>query len=218
LSAAAQFALSDEEVTLLARMAGLPGFPAARAPQLGDAGWVAVGRALAARSILHGGVEPVVADEVAAVLDVVLFAEGALWCNVDHRPGEGEDRAEVLWFAGDAIVRHTLSPSGVHEFALSDRPAIDDLLAAVPAQASPPPAAAQELSESDWQAACADARVTITVHALRGADHASLTVVDSAQHGLCAARADASGAVVLERLDAAGARAQLTAIAGTAGP
>jgi hypothetical protein len=217
LSAAAQFALSDEEVTLLARMAGLPGFPAARALQLGAAGWVAVGRALAARSILHGGAEPVVAAEVAAVLDVVLFAEGALWCNVDHPPGEGEDRAEVLWFAGDAIVRHTLSPSGVHEFAVSDNPAIDDLLAAVPEQTSPQPAASQELSESDWQAARAAARVTITLHALRGTDHASLTLVDCAQHGLCGARVDASGAVVLERLDAEGARARLGALAGSVG-
>jgi hypothetical protein len=217
LSAAAQFALSDEEVTLLARMAGLPGFPAARALQLGDAGWVAVGRALAARSILHGGAEPVVAADVAAVLDVVLFAEGALWCNVDHRPGEGEDRAEVLWFAGDAIVRHTLRPPGVHEFARTDRAAIDDLLAAVPAQASPSPAAPQELSESEWQAACADARMTMTLHALRGPDHASLTLVDSPRHGLCSARAEPSGAVVLQRLDTGDARAQLLALAGTAG-
>jgi hypothetical protein len=123
LTAAEQeLVFSDEQLALLATLAGLPGFPAAVTPELDEAGWEAVAGGLLARGVLRD--EDDYGDEVHdsdAVFGVVLSAPRSLWITIDYAPGAGESRQEILWLHGDVVVRQTRTPDGFHLFTTGDR-------------------------------------------------------------------------------------------------
>jgi hypothetical protein len=127
LTSASGLAFSAAELTLLARMAGVQIFPSTPPPELDDAGWKAVGRGLVARGVVHGTLRRRVDDDVAAVLDVVLFAERSLWLNVNYDPGGGENIAAALLIRDDRVVRHTIDDDDTHHFTLTDLSALDEM-------------------------------------------------------------------------------------------
>jgi hypothetical protein len=75
---------TDEQLVLLARLAGRPGFPGARSPELTDAGWEAVAQGLAARGAIHDDDETAPPRLADVVLGVVLAADRWL-CGPDRR-------------------------------------------------------------------------------------------------------------------------------------
>lgn len=126
MTPASGLSFSAAELTLLARMAGVPNFPSTPPPELDDAGWKAVGRGLVARGVVHGTLHRRVDDDVAPVLDVVLFAQRSLWLNVNYDPGGGKNVAEALLIRDDRVVRHTIDDDDTHHLTLTDLSAIDD--------------------------------------------------------------------------------------------
>ena len=154
--AASGLSFSAAELTLLARMAGVEIFPATPPPELDDAGWKAVGRGLVARGVVHGTLRRRVDDDVAAVLDVVLFAQRSLWLTVNYDPGGGENIAFALWIRDDQAVRHTLDDDDTNHFTLTDLSAIDEaarLAADFPDGWRPPAAEPLTVSEREYRAA-----------------------------------------------------------------
>lgn len=116
-----ELVFTDEQLTLLASMAGEPDFPAAIPAQLDEAGWAAVAQGLVARGILHDDDwlddEPHDSD---AILGVALFATRSLWMTLTYAPGDGDTREEILWFAGETFVRQTRTPEGFHVFTAGE--------------------------------------------------------------------------------------------------
>ncbi|MEA2149640.1 MAG: hypothetical protein QOD69_1470, partial [Solirubrobacteraceae bacterium] len=74
MSPLARLAFSDEELTVLAAMAGEAAFPYARVAQLDDDGWEAVARGLVARGVLREDRSPAEDRTLDAVLGLVLGA------------------------------------------------------------------------------------------------------------------------------------------------
>lgn len=184
MSDAPELAFSEEELTLLARLAGAPYFPGTRLVDLDEEGWLAVARGLVARGVLTADDPPAVAGEVDAVLGVVLRADRSLRMTLVHAAGEGDNGGEVLWLAGSSLVRHVPSWDGVHRFGACDHEAVDELLAAaldireVDSQAGPSQTLggqdftrALELNASDGASAVADTFPAVTgyVEALQDA-------------------------------------------------
>lgn len=245
LEPAQELVFTDEQLTLLAAMAGEPSFPGARPPTLGAAAWQAVAGGLAARG-LPRAVKP---DAIDAVLGVVLFADSSLCSTLLYAPGEGVNRNETLWLRGGAIVRQTTTPDGLHGFRAGAGAAVDDLLAAVldfPTAAGSQPGPPQALTQGEladavgalkvdgapaaaerhpaaagYVEALADARRLVRVEARSRVgedrfDGDELTIVESPRHGLWLARGDSSGdAIMLERVTVASAREQVMALVTT---
>jgi hypothetical protein len=120
-----ELVFTDEQLTLLAIMAGEPAFPGAPAVQLDEAGWAAVAGSLLARGVLHA--EDDDDEEVHdsdAVLGVALFAPRALWITMHFAPGEGTTRQEILWVSGEVAVRHTRTADGFHFFATGEEASV----------------------------------------------------------------------------------------------
>jgi hypothetical protein len=126
---AADLVFTDEQLTMLAALAGEDAFPFAGDPALDDDGWDAVAGGLVARGVLRD--DRTMADDpmLDALLGIVLFADTSLRLTMVYAPGEGDSRHEVLWIQGDALVRQTVSPAGVHRFCGGNRVALDMLLA-----------------------------------------------------------------------------------------
>jgi hypothetical protein len=131
ISTASDLVFTDEQLTLLATLAGEPEFPYTGSPALDDAGWDAVAGGLVARGVLRE--DRTMADDriLDAVLGIVLFADSSLRMTMVYAPGEGDSRHEILWVQGDALVRQTVTPTGIHRFAGGNRVALDMLLAAL---------------------------------------------------------------------------------------
>ena len=125
----AELVFTDEQLTMLAWLAGEDGFPYAGSPELDEAGWDAVAGGLVARGVLRE--DHTMADDpiLDAVLGIVLFADSSLRLTMVYAPGEGDSRHEVLWIQGDALVRQTVTPGGVHRFAGGNRLSLDMLIA-----------------------------------------------------------------------------------------
>lgn len=120
-----ELVFTDEQLTLLAIMAGEPSFPGAPAAQLDEAGWAAVAGSLLARGVLHADDEDdEEVHESDAVLGVALFAPRALWITMNFAPGEGTTRQEILWINGEVAVRHTRTADGFHFFATGDEASV----------------------------------------------------------------------------------------------
>ena len=116
-----ELVFTDEQLALLATLAGRPSFPAAESSELDAAGWEAVAGGLLARGVLQD--EDTYVDDVHdsdAVLGVVLLAPRSLWITIDYAPGEGDSREEILWLDGDVVVRQTRTPDGFHLFTTGD--------------------------------------------------------------------------------------------------
>jgi hypothetical protein len=122
-----ELVFTDEQLTLLATLAGEPGFPGAPAPELDEAGWVAVASGLLARGVLHDDDSDGEVHDSDAVLGIALFAPCSLWISMSYAPGEGSSRQEILWLDGDAVVRQTRTPDGFHFFTTGDRSAVAEL-------------------------------------------------------------------------------------------
>ena len=120
-----ELVFTDEQLTLLAIMAGEPAFPGTPAAQLDEAGWAAVAGSLLARGVLHAEDED---DEQFhdsdAVLGVALFAPRALWITMNFAPGEGATRQEILWVSGAVAVRHTRTADGFNFFATGEEASV----------------------------------------------------------------------------------------------
>ena len=129
MSPLAQLAFGDEQLTMLAATAGEPAFPYARVPQLDDDGWEAVARGLVARGVLRADRSPAEDETLEAVLGLVRGASSSLRMTLVYAPGAGDSRHEVLWLEGDAVVRQTTTPDGVHRFLTGRRETVEDLLA-----------------------------------------------------------------------------------------
>jgi hypothetical protein len=122
LTTVGELVFADEQLVLLATLAGQASFPAAVTPELDEAGWEAVAGGLLARGVLHD--EDTHADDVHdsdAVLGVVLLAPRSLWITIDYAPGQGTSREEILWLDGDVVVRQTRTPDGFHLFTTGER-------------------------------------------------------------------------------------------------
>jgi hypothetical protein len=128
-STVTELVFTDEQLTMLAALAGEEAFPYAGSPDLDDDGWEAVARGLVARGVLRD--DRTMADDriLDALLGIVLSADSCLRMTMVYAPGEGDSRHEVLWVQGDALVRQTVSPAGVHRFAGGNRVTLDMLLA-----------------------------------------------------------------------------------------
>ncbi len=119
---------TNEELTLLANLAGAAYFPCTGSPVLDDATRVAVGRGLIARGVLRDDEPPVAVEVVQALLNTVLHADRSLWLTVRSAGGD-DDRYEVVWLRDGAVARHRPSYDGTHRLLVYDRSAVDDLLA-----------------------------------------------------------------------------------------
>jgi hypothetical protein len=126
-----ELVFTDEQLTLLATLAGEPSFPGAQPPQLDEEGWIAVASGLLARGVLHDDDSDDDVHDSDAVLGIALFARSSLWISMTYAPGEGASRQEILWLDGDAVVRQTRTPDGFHFFTTGDRSAVGELQASV---------------------------------------------------------------------------------------
>ncbi|MEA2149169.1 MAG: hypothetical protein QOD69_999, partial [Solirubrobacteraceae bacterium] len=94
-----------------------------------DDGWEAVARGLVARGVLREDRSPAEDRTLDAVLGLVLGAGSSLRMTFVYARGAGDSRHEVLWMEGDAVVRQTTTPDGVHRFMTGQRETVDELLA-----------------------------------------------------------------------------------------
>lgn len=132
MSASTELSFSDDELTLYARMNDRLRFPYALDEELGDAGWEAVARGLAARGVLQEGPEPALVDDVDAVLRPVLLAERMLRVVLmDARVEGGNDPVARFWRRGNTFVSELRAPGGGRSFTTCDRGAVDIVLAEV---------------------------------------------------------------------------------------
>lgn len=132
MTASTELSFSDDELTLYARMNERLRFPYALDEDLGDAGWEAVARGLAARGVLQEGPAPTLVDDVDAVLRPVLFAERMLRVVLmDARLEGGNDPVARFWRRGDTFVSELRAPDGGRSFTTCDRGAVDVVLAEV---------------------------------------------------------------------------------------
>jgi hypothetical protein len=147
-------ALSDEELGVLWMLAGRPVFGYVPWPELDEPAFGAVARGLAARGFIRDGDPPAMAPDVAALLEVALFADQMLRCTVNHfEPVDPGTRQEVFWRRGESIVRHVPSLSGTHRFSSCDRTTIESLveeLFALPNSARSPTGAQISVSEIEF--------------------------------------------------------------------
>jgi hypothetical protein len=214
-----ELVFTDEQLTLLADLAGLPGFPGASRPRLDDAGWTAVAHGLMARGVIHDD-DPGGAVRLAdAVLGVALHADRWLWITVsDTQDPEAGSGQEILWFKAGVRVRQTVTCNGFHRFSTAT-PA--DLLAemlTLLADAGTPGRPAPQLTPAELEDAVAGAHRVLRFEACRRAGPtrvtgAELTLVESPEYGLCMLDVDPGGAAALAPLTADEARAQLDALA-----
>lgn len=209
-----ELVFSDAELTLVARIAGAPAFPATVAPGLEDAGWQAVTRGLVARGVVQEGpAGPVIAEDVDAVLGVVLFADRSLWATTASGEELGDVRGQVLCFAGETIVRHTLSEDGLRRFGVCDRAAADALPAAVLDMAPQPGARqADPTTDVDEEQLIADARLVTTVQSRIGDRRVAITIIDSPRHGLWLRRDESSVGSHLQPVSREAAHDEVTAL------
>jgi hypothetical protein len=128
---ASEFVFSEAELTFLAELCGKNNFPGAPPPELDDKAWTPVVRGLLARGVVFDTEPAAIADEVAAMLDVVFSSERSLWVDLAYRPGEGENAAWALWVKGNTVVRQTLMTPETHRLVVSDRSELEGLLATV---------------------------------------------------------------------------------------
>jgi hypothetical protein len=222
LSAAPQLVFTDEQLTLLALLAGEPGFPATPAPELDAAAWTAVAQGLVARGLIHDD-EPSVEVRLAdAVLGVALFADRSLSVTSVEPQDEDATRQEILWLKGELAVRQTRSAAGFHHFStgtISEPPELPPDLAAA---GRSPPAPARPLSEAELADELFSARRVISVEAgRRHSDGAvtgeRLTFVESAEHGLLLLGDADDGSAVLEPITPDGARERVASLAASLG-
>jgi hypothetical protein len=218
-----ELVFTDEQLTLLADLAGLPGFPGASRPRLDAAGWAAVAQGLIARGVIHdddpGGAVPL-AD---AVLGGALYADRWLWITVsdtqDPQAGSGQ---EILWLKDGVRVRQTVTSNGFHRFSTATP---RDMLAEVltlPADSGKPAPSVPRLTPEELEDAVAGARRVLRLEACRRAGPtrvtgAELTLIESPEHGLCMLDVEAGGAAALTPLTAAEARAQVDALVDAIG-
>lgn len=198
-----QLVFTDEQLTLLGDLAGEPGFPAARRPQLDRPAWAAVARGLAARGVIHDdepGAEIRLAD---AVLGVALYADRWLWITVNDTQDDTRSGQDILWLAGNVAVRQLATASGFHHFS-SGEPG--DLLATVAefaGAASGQPGAPRTLTEPELERLYADAVRVMTCDCSRRTGEGAvegqmMTLVQTADDGLCLLDTHEDGALVLE--------------------
>ncbi len=210
---------TDEQLTLLGDLAGRPGFPGARRPQLDEAAWVAVGRGLAARGAIHDDDPSAPVRLVDMVLGSVLHADRWLLIALTDSEDEGLAGQEVLWLNGDMRVRQTVTSDGFHRFSTAE---IDELLAAAfelvtPADGKPGPPRALSADELEQILAGASRILRFDVGRRLADDRVeseSLTLVESGEHGLCLLGEDGD-VPMLEPVTLDGARQQIGALAAT---
>lgn len=123
-----EIVFTDDELTVLARMAGEPVFPATHLPEHDDATWAAVARGLVARGAVLDGDPPATAPDVAELLGIVLYAERELFLTIIHAPGEGVNNGQILCRRGAEIVRYTGTEDGVNTFRRCGPEGVDALL------------------------------------------------------------------------------------------
>jgi hypothetical protein len=225
-------ALSDEELGVLWMLAGRPVFGYVPWPELDEPTFGAVARGLAARGFIRDGDPPAMAPDVAALLEVALFADQMLRCTVNHfEPVDPGTRQEVFWRRGESIVRHVPSQSGTHRFGGCDRTAIESVveeLFALPNAAGSPTGTQLSLPETEFVGALecverdgtdasialapelegflralADAHPTTSIE-LRDRDLAGheFSLLDSREHGLWMQSNGADRSVVVQQVSA----------------
>jgi hypothetical protein len=221
-SAPGELVFTDEQLTLLAQLAGYQTFPGARSPQLEDAGWAAVAQGLAARGVIHDDdetAEPRLAD---IVLSLVLAADRWLWIRIagsDEQTAHGD---EILWFKEHVRIRQTVAPSGFHRFSAATA---DELVAGaleLLTQDDVARRAPRALSGADAERTLEDARRITTVECGRRLDGSTveaevLTIATARDGALWLLGADDDGAVTLQPTSHEDARAQVSALAATLG-
>jgi hypothetical protein len=157
VTASTGLSFSDDELTFYARVNGRRRFPNAVDEDLGDAGWEAVARGLAARGVLRDGPEQAFVPELDAVLRPVLLAERMLRVlRMDARVKGGDDPVARLWRHGDRFVSELRAPDGPRSFTPCERDAVDVELAEVleiTAGAQSDPAEPQSVVRKDMTAA-----------------------------------------------------------------
>jgi hypothetical protein len=131
MTVASRFVFSQAELTFLAELCGKGNFPGAPPPVLADKAWTPVVRGLLAAGVVRDSDPPEIADDLAAVLDVVFSSQRSLWVRLAYPVGQDGSAAWALWIKGDAVVRQTLVTPETHELVAGDRSALDGLLATV---------------------------------------------------------------------------------------
>jgi hypothetical protein len=212
---------TDEQLTLIADLAGEPSFPGARRPELDEAAWTAVAHGLIARGAIHDDDPPTPVRLVDAVLGVALYADRWLWITIDSQE-EGASGQEILWLSGDARVRQTVTSDGFHRFATAT---IDELLgevlnlrASAGAPAGPPLTLDEEEFGEFMDAACCV--VSIECGRRIGEDSVEaqgLTLVESAEHGLRLLGDLSDGSIVLEAITSGAAGEHVMALVAAIG-
>ena len=212
---AARLVFTDEQLTLLARMAGEQTFPGARPPELDTAGWAAVAEGLAARGVIGGEQAAGEVRLTDAVLGVVLGAERMLAVTVAPGTGDGGTRHEILWIKGPVRVRQTVTEAGFHLFSTCEPGELIDATLELPGgrDCDAPPRALTTAERDELLAA--PARITsVEVSTRIGDDRVegeALTLVESAAGELWLLD-EADGSPVLTPLAPDEARARIDAL------
>jgi hypothetical protein len=124
-----ELAFSGPELTFLAIKLGREYFPATPLPDLDVESWKTVERGLMARGVVRGRFRLTVDDDVADVLNAVLYADRSLWTKLSFAEGRGQTHGQVLWLRDDAVVRQRGLPDGSAALAVCSPGAIDEMLA-----------------------------------------------------------------------------------------
>lgn len=217
-----ELVFTDEQLVLLADLAGRTGFPGTRRPELDEAAWNAVAQGLAARGVIHDddpSAEPRLPD---IVLGVVLDADRWLWLTIVDGDEELHSRAEILWLKGELLIRQTAIPAGFHRFS---RATVDELLdeaLELPPPAGAPAGAPRSLSDDEAEQLLAEARRTTTIECGRRIGGSQIegearTFVETRAGELWLLGSDGDGSAMLEPITPDGAREQIGALAATLG-
>jgi hypothetical protein len=222
-TAPGELVFTDEQLTLLGDLAGEPGFPGARRPPLDRAAWAAVAQGLAARGVIHDD-EPGAGIRLTdAALGVALHADRWLWITVHDAQDDTRSGQDILWLAGSVAVRQLVTASGFHHFS-AGKPG--DLLATVASfftgAACGQPGAPRPLAEAELEQLYADALHVMTCDCSRRTEEGvvegqTLTLVETADDGLCLLDTHADGSVVLAPMTPEGARQRVESLAATLG-
>jgi hypothetical protein len=234
--AEAAVVLSHEELGVLWTLADRPLFAYVPWPELDAATFEAVARGLLARGFIRDGDTPLMAPDVARLLDVAFFSDQQLRCTVNQfGPVDPATHQEVFWRRGETLVHHEPSLAGTHRFSSCDRSAIDATLRemfALPNAAGSQTGAPLTIAESEFidaletverdGRAVAAARYpalagylqvmadTLPMTSIEVRDSKlagdELSLLDSPQHGLWMQRDGAGRTVVVQKVAAETAR------------
>jgi hypothetical protein len=217
-----ELVFTDEQLTLLGDLAGEPGFPGARRPQLDAEAWAAVAQGLAARGTIHDDGPQAGVRLADAALGIALYADRWLWITIRDALDEELGGQDIIWLAGGVAVRHTVTTNGFHHFAAGT---VEDLVAELlmfvaaaggPAAARRTLTAAELAGEFDGAARIVSCNCSLRSDPDRIAGR-SLTLAESTGGGLWVLETDSAGTPVLEPVTVQDARERVRSLVATLG-